>query len=145
MRIVKALNNYFFDDDSITIGDGLWFYGILLLLLIIGVSIWIIWINKIINKGWIIMIKRFKGVEGESSTFVQSKLYLKVEFLNSVGVDDPIIEVDIQNGRFEGLSLMDGSNHQHEYSLGEVEKLQIMMYIGKMPRNELENLMFGCA
>jgi len=36
--IVNSLNSYFFDADEITVSDGLWFYGITLLVAIIGLA-----------------------------------------------------------------------------------------------------------
>ena len=42
MKLVKALNNYFFDEDTITATDGLWFYGITGLVLIAGVGVWLV-------------------------------------------------------------------------------------------------------
>lgn len=37
MVLVKMLNNYFFDSDSITISDALFFYGILSVIVITGI------------------------------------------------------------------------------------------------------------
>lgn len=37
---MKTLNNFFFDEDSITLSDALWFYGIIGLIVVVGSVYW---------------------------------------------------------------------------------------------------------
>lgn len=38
-KSIHKINNYFFDADQITVSDSLWFYGSIVLVLLIGISI----------------------------------------------------------------------------------------------------------
>lgn len=40
--MIKWLNNYFFDEDSTCLSDALYFYGTILIMLVVGVVIWFI-------------------------------------------------------------------------------------------------------
>ncbi|MBM7598499.1 hypothetical protein JOC34_000856 [Virgibacillus halotolerans] len=40
--MIRAINNYFFDEDSITLSDALFFFGIIGIMLFIGISTWFI-------------------------------------------------------------------------------------------------------
>ena len=42
IKIINAINNYFFDEDTITLSDSLYFYGIMAGILIISLGVWFI-------------------------------------------------------------------------------------------------------
>ena len=38
---MKTINNFFFGEDTVSLSDFLWFYGIIALITFIGVGVWI--------------------------------------------------------------------------------------------------------
>lgn len=90
------------------------------------------------------MITKFLDVKVEKKEDTMT-VNLEVEFSNQPkNMIDPSVKLTFINGVFKESSLLEqGQNSKH--NIDEIDTYQSMVYLGHLPDDKLQEILFGCV